>query len=206
MFPYAPSVVFHGRHQAIEQDRAYLCRGLDRLIAKSAGLLDEARARFVRELFDRAVDRFVARADDPRGLTLTHGDLNPGNLLVPRDGRGPILLIDRQPFEWSAAAWLGASDLVNASVPWWDPGEARADIEAALLHGYHAALLERGVRDYPFEQLLHDYRSTLVMALGVAAGWCVDEEECDHMQWLWRQQLVRALAVLDRHAPNMHAI
>jgi hypothetical protein len=43
--------------------------------------------------------------------------LNPGrgnwsagasNILVPRQGDRPIYLIDRQPFNWSLTAWLGA--------------------------------------------------------------------------------------------------
>jgi predicted unusual protein kinase regulating ubiquinone biosynthesis (AarF/ABC1/UbiB family) len=42
-------------------------------------------------------------------MTLIHGDPNPGNILVPKVGeqpalsasKGPLFLIDQQPFDWN---------------------------------------------------------------------------------------------------------
>jgi hypothetical protein len=129
---------------------------------------------------------------------LTHGDLNPGNLLVPRAEGGAVLMIDRQPFDWSFTIWLGTSDLVNAIVPWWDAA-ARPALERTALRHYHATLVARGIDDYPFDRLLDDYRLCLIEGLGTAVGWCVEDEECDRMRWLWHTQLQRALAACEQH-------
>jgi hypothetical protein len=72
-----------------------------------------------------------------------HGDLNPGNLLWPRQGVEPVYLIDRQPFDWSLQRWLGVSDLARLMIiPWapelrreWHALEAVDDLDCAALLG-----------------------------------------------------------------------
>lgn len=180
----------------IERYVAHVSSGLEPLLDRVGDTLAPPWPARLRRLFATLAERFAARVEDPRGLTLVHGDLNPGNLLVPRDRRGPVLFIDRQPFDWSLTRWLGACDLAYAIVPWWDSG-LRRRLEGPLLQHYHAALQARGVDDMPLEQLHADYRLGIEMAIAVAVEWCVLESDRDRMRWLWSVQLQRALAAYD---------
>lgn len=135
------------------------------------------------------------RLAQPTGWTLIHGDPNPGNILQPKTGDGPVVFIDRQPFDWSLQTWLGVSDLTYASVHWWEPEQRRA-LEQPLLHSYLAALHARGITAYSGEQLWQDYRLCAVQSMYVAVEWCVLPEDRTRMRWVWVPQLRRALAAL----------
>ena len=180
----------------IDRYLAHITPGLAPLMNLAGAALPAAWASRLPGLVAGLPDTFKARARDARGMTLVHGDLNPGNLLVPRAGSGPVLLIDRQPFDWSLTAWLGASDLAGALVPWW--GSAlRSKVQGPVLTRYHAGLVARGVHDYPWVQLLADWRLGVLMSLLVPVEWCVLPTDRERMRWLWTQQLQRALAALD---------
>ena len=189
-------------HQAVagpaEIDRylAHITPGLTPLMALAGAVLPAARLAGLPGLVAGLADSFKARARDARGMTLVHGDLNPGNLLIPRSGLGRVLLIDRQPFDWSLTAWLGASDLAGALVPWWDSA-LRHRLQGPVLRRYHAGLVARGVHDYPWAQLLADWRLGVLMCLLGPVEWCVLPTDRERMRWLWTQQLQRALAALD---------
>ena len=180
----------------IDRYLGHITPGLAPLLALAGDALPAAWARRLPGLVDSVAERFLARARDARGMTLVHGDLNPGNLLVPRSGRGPVLLIDRQPFDWSLTAWLGVSDLAGALVPWWDSA-LRRQVQGPALARYHVGLVARGVQDYPFEQLQADWQLGLLMCLLGPVEWCVLPADRERMRWLWTQQLQRALAALD---------
>ena len=64
-----------------------------------------------------------------------------------------------------------ANDLVYAIVLDW-PGDLRRQCELAILQRYHATLVERGVRDYPWQQLWDDYRLCAAMGVYVAVEYC----------------------------------
>ncbi|MEI2689067.1 MAG: hypothetical protein V9H69_04885 [Anaerolineae bacterium] len=137
----------------------------------------------------------VRRTADPNGFTLIHGDTGLGNILVPREGDRPLYLIDRQPFNWSLTKWLGAYDLVYALVLDW-PSDLRRQCERAILQRYHARLVERGVKDYPWQRLWDDYRLCAAMGVYVAVEYCrggINERWID----TWLTMLQRALTVCD---------
>lgn len=180
----------------IDRYLAHIRPGLAPLIAGAGDALPAAWGLRLPGLVDSLADVFKARARDCRGMTLVHGDLNPGNLLVPRRGAGRLLLIDRQPFDWSLTAWLGVSDLAGALVPWWDSA-LRRQVQGPALARYHAGLLARGVRDYAAEQLQADWHLGVLMCLLVPVEWCVLPTDRERMRWLWTVQLQRALAALD---------
>jgi len=133
------------------------------------------------------------RGHDAAGFTLVHGDVNPGNILAPRVGRGRVYLVDRQPFDWSLTTWLGVSDLAYMMVHWWDSA-LRRQWEIPILRRYHDALVGRGVADYPWEQLLRDYRLCAVQSVYVAVEWLVLEGDRTRMRWIWEPQLHKAMA------------
>ncbi len=84
------------------------------------------------------------------------------------------------------------SDLAYMMVHWWEPARRR-ELERAVLTAYHAALLERGVADYGWDQLWQDYRLTAVQSFYIATDWCRDAEERTTMEWVWWPQLQKCL-------------
>ena len=180
----------------IDRCLAHIAPGLAPMMGLAGDTLPAAWAARLPSLVAGLAETFKARAGDARGMTLVHGDQNPGNLLVPRAGPGPVLLIDRQPFDWSLTAWLGAGDLAGALVPWWDSA-LRRRLQGPVLARYHVGLVARGVRDYPWAQLLADWHLGVLMALLVPVEWCVLPTDRQRMRWLWTPQLQRALAALD---------
>ncbi len=134
----------------------------------------------------------AARARRPEGMTLVHGDLNPGNVLAPVRWPGEVFLLDRQPFDWSLTRWLGVSDLAYAMVLFWQPGERRALQEPVLRH-YQRTLGELGV-EYAWERVLADYRWGVAGCVWQAVEWLVEPGDRTPMRWLWEPQLERSMA------------
>jgi aminoglycoside phosphotransferase (APT) family kinase protein len=85
--------------------------------------------------------------------TLLHQDYRVDNLFFDSDADQPVVVIDwqgigRGPGIYDLCYFLGGSLTV----------EDRRNHEAALVQSYHDRLVQRGVTDYSFEQLWHDYR------------------------------------------------
>lgn len=172
---------------------AAIAAGVEPLIAAMGGDLSAEWASRLRAIVAAMPERYAARARDPRALTLLHGDPNPGNLLVPKRAAGPLLLIDRQPFDGAITAWSGTLDLVAAIVPWWEPEQRRA-FERDALSAWHRTLLARGADDPGEEFLAEDYRFFLAEALATPLRWCSAEADRERTRWLWTRQLARAMA------------
>lgn len=147
--------------------------------------------------FDTYPRRLIGRSADTNGYTLIHGDANPGNILSPRQGAGPVFLLDRQPFDWSLTCWLGPSDLAYSVGLWWDT-TLRRQWEMTILQHYHQQLQRYGVVGYSWEQTLLDYRLTLVQGLYTAVGWGVGDT-FENFRWVWWPQIQRTIAALDDH-------
>lgn len=175
---------------------AAIAAGVEPLIEAMGDALAPAWAVRLRRIVAHMPERYVARARDTRALTLLHGDPNPGNLLVPKDAPGPLLLIDRQPFDDSITAWSGTLDLVAAIVPWWEP-EARRRFERDALGAWHRTLCARGAGDPGADFLVGDYRFFLTEGLATPLRWCADPADRERMRWLWTRQLERAMAAWD---------
>lgn len=146
-------------------------------------------------LFARHPRQLVARTTDANGFTLIHGDPGVMNILVPRMGERPLYLIDRQPFDWSLTTWLGVYDLVYAMVLDWDVPQRRA-LERQVLTHYHTTLLERGIVGYDWNQLWHDYRLIVPMAVYIAVEYCRGGLN-KKWAWLWMLMLQRALTAVE---------
>lgn len=146
----------------------------------------------LREIFAKHPAKMAERLKNPSGFTVVHGDVNPGNVLSHRENTTPIYIIDRQPFSWSLTTWLGVSDLAYMMVHWWDT-EIRRNLEFEVLRTYHHTLLENGVKDYTWEQLMYDYKLCAIQSLYVAANWCISDEERKQMRWVWYPQLLKAV-------------
>ncbi len=171
--------------------------GLTSMLAK-AELSVEDRD-LVHQVFDKHPPLMIrrARGGSAPHLTCIHGDPNPGNILVPREmgAEGKAYLIDRQLYDWSLSAWIGASDLAYMMVHWW-PVQARRELQAALLDRYHQQLQAHGIPGYTLQDLWDDYRLSAMQSLYVAACWCADAAEREAFAWVWRPQLQKTLAAL----------
>lgn len=149
----------------------------------------------IHELFARHPPLMIERTRNASGFTLIHGDVNHNNVLVPRVGERPLYIIDRQPFDWSLTSWLGAYDLAYAIVLEWEV-DVRRRHERAILRAYHDHLLRNGVRGYPWEQLVYDYRLSAAMCVYVAVEWCRGGV---HEEWtsVWLPMLQKSLTACD---------
>ncbi|GAB4577584.1 MAG: hypothetical protein Fur0022_03150 [Anaerolineales bacterium] len=145
--------------------------------------------------FARFPQTMIARAQNPEGFTLIHGDVGPYNILVPRAGVRPLYLIDRQPFDWSLTTWLGVYDLAYAMVLDWDI-EARREWELPVLRHYHTSLRHRGIETYSWEQLFDDYRLCLAMGIYIAVEYCRGEDGARRVD-VWLPMLQRSLTACD---------
>lgn len=122
----------------------------------------------IRTLFAKHPAALIARSRDAQSCTLVHGDVGHHNVMVPRNGDQPIYIIDRQPFEWSLTTWLGVFDLVYAMILDWDVN-IRRRFETPVLQRYYDQLLQNGVTNYSWDQLMIDYRLCVPMGIYVAA-------------------------------------
>ncbi len=99
--------------------------------------------------------------------TMIHADLHADNLLFDVPG-APLAVVDWQ----GVARGRAAVDLSRTVGEWPDRDERRE-----LLRMYHSTLLEHGVGDYDFDQLLRDCRLALLQNLGgVANGYATFDE------------------------------
>jgi hypothetical protein len=195
---HALAEIGEGHPGALEIERyfAHVGAGLEPLLAIG---VDDVKAEWrpvLREIFARLPEAMSTRTRQHRGICLVHGDINPGNQLVPRAGSGPLYLIDRQPFDWSLRVWLGVSDLAYLMCSFW-PTETRRALEQEMMRHYHAALVRRGIDDYGWDELWRDYRLSAVQAACVAVEWCVLEADRERMRWLWKVELQRAMDVFE---------
>lgn len=94
--------------------------------------------------------------------TLVHSDYKLDNLVFDaRGGSVPLLVLDWQLLGRGRGVFDVAFLLSQSLAP-----DDRRALEMDLLAAYHGGLIEGGVRDYPFDQCLHDYRLSLLRRFG----------------------------------------
>lgn len=151
---------------------------------RASGIPLEAR-------FNTHAEALVERWQDPRGMTLLHGDLNPTNVLTPNDCQEPVFFLDRQPFDWSLTYGLAVYDLAYATVPWW-PFEFRRKSEEEILRCWHEGI---GRSNYSWQQAREDWQLSVEHCLHVPMEWCREPDQVESMRWLWQWQLGNTLGV-----------
>ncbi len=158
------------------QEITWLPRGSDLVRASMQGLYPQASKAFMEEFGERltaeiagemaTLDQRVLAALpqlETRPETVIHADYRLDNLFFGADGAPYELAV----FDWQAPNRSnGPYDLAYFVSGCMAP-ERRRECEPRLIQAYHEVLLERGVRDYPFAELLDDYRRSLVLALAI---------------------------------------
>jgi thiamine kinase-like enzyme len=137
-----------------------------------------------------------ARYRDKRGMTLLHGDLNPGNILTQKTADSPdlpVYFLDRQPFDWSLTYGLALYDLAYCFAVWWPTDIFKAH-ETEILRCWHTTLEQP---NYTWEMVETDWRLCLEQMLHVPMEWCADTETMTKMRWVWEPQLARIQAALN---------
>jgi hypothetical protein len=149
--------------------------------------LEEAVGIELAARFDALEKNLRERWADPRGMSLLHGDLNPGNILTPKDADAPVYFLDRQPFDWSLPYGLAAYDLAYC---WalWQPIEVAQKWAMPVLRRWHEALGQPG---YTWEQAQADWRLSVEHCLHIPIEWCTNPEDVTKMRWVWEPQLDR---------------
>lgn len=181
---------------SIERGLAWPLQGLPvMLAAMEDGFSREERER-VADVFDRLPAALVRRAADPAGFSWVHGDLNPGNILAPIEGPGPVLLLDYQPFGGAPRFdELAMSDLAHAMVLWW-PEESRRQWAPTLVAHWHRQLSSLGAGYASAEKLQDDWRLCVARTLLTPASRCAEAGAVTKHRWLWEMHLRRVLAAL----------
>jgi len=124
-----------------------------------------------------------------KGTTLIHGDAHFGNFLFPREAaEHRVYMVDWQ--FWNSN--LGANDLAFMMALDW-PAECRRTHEERVLERYHARLKQRGVRDYDFDALRHDYRVSVIHNLFTPMWMCPDGPSPD----IWKGDLKNILQAFE---------
>jgi len=118
----------------------------------------------------RITTLLASLADRP--MTIGHGDYRLDNMFFGNAGSGYEVAV----LDWQSpnVAW-GAYDIAyflysNVDV------ETRRKHEMDVLREYHRTLVEHGVKGYTFEQLVEDYRASLLVSLGI---WIVNAATLD---------------------------
>jgi hypothetical protein len=93
-----------------------------------------------------------------RPLPLIHGDLNPRNFLYPNHSGGKVVLID-----WEAhRLGLPGEDLAMLLGMHLCP---EFDDALPFIRHYHHQLVQAGIKDYSFDDLIADYEISLIYGL-----------------------------------------
>jgi len=152
----------------------------------------------MRSVVEKLCDQYLPVTnplDDPP-LTIIHRDLQLENLFFDVDGQpGSLAAIDwqwvtvaRGPFD---LAWFLAANI--------EPDYRQAH-EIDLLRMYHQLLMEGGIRDYPFEQLLEDYRRGVLSTFAVrvvSIGGGVFDAKLDRMRTTVIPRMIAAVEDLN---------
>lgn len=115
--------------------------------------LSEERRILYRRLIDRS-ERLSERYHSRRNMSITHGDANTWNFLLPRAGVADTVRIFDFDL-WSIN--VPTNDLAYMMAMHWYP-ERRQALERPLLGLYHDTLIESGITGYTRGALDRDYR------------------------------------------------
>lgn len=147
--------------------------------------LEQATGKPFAHRFEKLAKDLADRWSQPIGMAMLHGDINPTNVLTPKEGESPLYILDRQPLDGKTPYGVAVYDLAYAIAPWW-PRSLREEHEEAILRHWFETLAQP---TYPWEQARADWRLSVEHCLFVIADWCVEAEECESMRWLWGWQL-----------------
>ena len=96
--------------------------------------------------------------------TIAHSDLHLDNVAFDTDGSATII-------DWQGVRWMPAAYDVAGFVSGSPDLQSRRESEDVLLQRYHRLLLQHGVADYSYDDLLRHYRLALACILSNIVIW-----------------------------------
>jgi thiamine kinase-like enzyme len=123
--------------------------------------ITEKRKRIIKSVTEN-FERYSVRFQTYRNLTLIHGDAHFWNFMFPKKDDHDVKIIDWQCYGHG----VPTDDLAYMIALHWYP-DRRKEYELDLLKVYHKALLDNNVRDYSFEQLMKDYKWSVIETVSV---------------------------------------
>jgi tRNA A-37 threonylcarbamoyl transferase component Bud32 len=128
-------------------------------------LLPAQRRKYEKVLASDLLRRLSKRLIDQHNVTVVHGDVHTGNVLLPKYESDPVVLIDWH--RWSID--LGTFDLAFMIALHWSAAR-RAILEKALVRHYYEMLVEHGVSDYTWDACWDDYRAEVIVTMLIPIG------------------------------------
>jgi len=157
-------------------EMAWLPRGSDLVRAAMQALYTQASGVFLELFGERMTPEIVGEMGtldqrvlaflpefEARPETIIHADYRLDNMFFGNDGAAYELAV----VDWQAPNRSNGPYDLAYFVSGCMPPERRRASEARLIQAYHDVLLERGVRNYPFEELMDDYRRAFVLSLAI---------------------------------------
>jgi len=134
----------------------------------SSGQINLAQREILKQIVAAFPTTRRRRLLEGKGLTITHQQLHPGNLMYSHRN---VILIDWQGWQ----VRTGTDDLAYMMACYW-PEATRAAQEKRLLQIYYNTLLESGVTDYTWEMCWYDYRASVAACITrILSGWSRDK-------------------------------
>jgi hypothetical protein len=131
----------------------------DSFLERFGDRLQASMVRTGERLADNIAGIMAYTAEPPR--TIMHGDYRLDNLFFATpEGGDPLAVIDWQ-ISFRGRGVFDVAYFMSGSL---HPKERKAK-EMGILRSYHSILTENGVRDYSFDQCLHDYRLSTLFCL-----------------------------------------
>jgi aminoglycoside phosphotransferase (APT) family kinase protein len=136
-------------------------RNRDAFVARFGSLIGEAMVVKMDEVQERLPELASQMEREP--WTLCHGDYRLDNLMFRPDGR--TIVVDWQGLGWGRPGWEVAYFITTALEP------RHRDEEQMMLRRYHQVLVDEGVSDYSYQELIDDVTVTkAVLAHRMVAG------------------------------------
>jgi hypothetical protein len=156
-------------------------------------LLGDATVRVAERFADGVGAAWVDRISEPR--CLWHCDFRLDNLLFEaRGGEVPLAVVDWQSVVL-ANGTVDASYFVGAGLP----TGVRREHEEELVRGYHEALRDRGVGDYPWSTCWAEYRINSLAGFIVAVAAAVETERSPEADAMFTTMANRHAAHIEDH-------
>lgn len=129
-------------------------------------------------------------------ITVIHGDYRLDNMLFgSTEGEPPFSVVDWQLIK------LGRGVIDMAYFLGWSVDlDMRRANEMDLLRTYHTALMQKGIRDYSFDQCLQDYRQSMFYLFSLlVTGLAIVDFSSEKQAVLAATMIERAVASLQDH-------
>ncbi len=160
----------------------------DALLEKAGAAMPQS-LRLLGDRLGPLVQKLKAELTKPP-RTVVHGDYRLDNCFFPSEPDGRQLVV----FDWEfCVRGRGAYDVATFISEAFPP-EQRREYEMGLVQEYHAALEGSGVRDYSFEECLHDYRLSMVE---IFVFWVITGGYCSYEGERARMYLINTLERID---------